>query len=417
MATCPFARRLYIGLSYIPHIGYSVFAVVQLDPDGALALPRTEGDEVALSLPEPSDTWYRNAPPPPIPPAATRPHVDNLQDFAFEDEDMELQAALQASLMGSGAYEYAQGQASAGQSSTEGHFSVPITTRSAPAASTSSRGRHYQVPITTAPEPASDEDILDDFDMPYGRARHGYDVLRPRNEADDEDDPPVVPDPVAASRARAQALMEHARREQEAALRDTYEEEQARVRAGLPSRRNARQEQEEAELQRAIEESRALHEAQQARAGVARGGADDDEMDTDDEMYATPLEEEAPASVTAGLRGEPQEAPAAAAAGFRDEHRVYDDEDAEFQAALRASLETVPAGFRVPSPPPRPQPPPAAVAPPPPRAPPPQVAAREPEEHEIETESEAESNILDEPPAEQVSMEEMRRRRLARFGG
>ena len=106
------------------------------------------------------------------------------------------------------------------------------------------------------------------------------------------------------------------------------------------------------------------------------------------------------------------------------QHRVYDDEDAELQAALRASLETVPAGFRVPSPPPIPTPPAAAVS---------SSQEREREQRrsreaealvpppiqrqtssDVETESEAESEG---PQAVQPSLEEIRRMRLARFGG
>ena len=121
----------------------------------------------------------------------------------------------------------------------------------------------------------------------------------------------------------------------------------------------------------------------------------------DDEAFATPPSHGTPTSSNPP--------------GFHEEHRVYDDDDEAFQAALRASLEDVPPGFRIPSPPPRPERPPAPAVPEP--APPqPQVDIPQ-EEHEpdTETESETESNILEQP--EEVSMEEMRRRRLARFGG
>ncbi|TFY76350.1 hypothetical protein EWM64_g7663 [Hericium alpestre] len=100
--------------------------------------------------------------------------------------------------------------------------------------------------------------------------------------------------------------------------------------------------------------------------------------------------------------------------------RVYDDDDAELQAALRASLETMPPEFRIPDTPP----PAAPVAPP---VPAPTAAQRPVEPVEVEadqpstpgaetdTETEGEGEAVQEEEA--VSMEEMRRRRLARFGG
>ena len=294
--------------------------------------------------------------------------------------------------MDGGAHDYApatEAQTVQGQSSQYPYQSAPITNPPT-SASTSSQPSRYRVPISTPSDPASEVHTPEDFDLPYRHVSRGYDVLRPRNEIDDEEqDPIAIQDPVAASRARAQALMEQARREQEAALRDSYEEEQARIRAGFPSRRNTRLQQEEEELQRVLEESRAMHEAHMARAGRSDEDADDG--------YATP----------------PERAPLAPA--FQHEHRVYDDDDAELQAALKASLESMPPGFNVPSPPPRSQA--LAEAAPAENVVPPRPAAEEVEqaETETETESEAGTNAPEEP--EQLSMEEIRRRRLARFGG
>ena len=101
-----------------------------------------------------------------------------------------------------------------------------------------------------------------------------------------------------------------------------------------------------------------------------------------------------------------------------DAQRVYDDEDAELQAALRASLETAPEGFRMPDTPPRtarPLPPSTSlsVPAPPPMQRQPSIASTQSEsESSIATESDSEPQ-----PVEQLSMEEIRRRRLARFGG
>lgn len=367
-----------------------------MDPTGPLALPRTEGDELAQSLPEPSQAWRPNTATPST--TEARPPSDSKEpEYDLGDEDIELQAALQASMMGDGGFDYSQfarGQPSQGQSSRSEHYSVPITS---PATRTSppSQGEHYRVPITSASDPGSEVHTPTELGQAYRHVSRGYDALRPRNEIDEGDDdlPPVIQDPVAASRARARALMEQARLEQEAALRDTYAEEQARVRAGIPTRRSTRQEQEEAELQRAIEESRALHEAQASRAGSTSD--EDMDEDTDD----VPPREQAPSPSPAATY---------------HQHRVYDDDDAELQAALKASLESAPEGFRIPSPPSRPQIPPAPVAVQPTSST--QSKASVEDDREAETESEAESNILEEEPAE-LSMEEMRRRRLAKFGG
>ncbi|KAF7793892.1 hypothetical protein EIP86_005014 [Pleurotus ostreatoroseus] len=364
--------------------GYSVFAVAQINPTGPLALPRTEGDELAQTLGEPSEAAYQPyAPVVPQQLAAPTTHTGgHTDDFGFEDEDMELQAALQASLMGGGGDPYLRydpGQPPQSQTTQGEHYNVQITT----GASQAGQSSRYRVPVTAPPDP----------EEAYTQVRRGCEMLQADdNIEDDEGEVPAIQDPIAASRARAQALMEQARREQEAALRDNYEEEQARIRAGYPSRRNTRQEQEEAELQRAIEESRALHEAH-----MSRNSGSPDAMDADEEAYHTPREVSQSSSPAAAYHGT---------------HRVYDDDDAELQAALRASLETVPEGFRIPSPPPRPQQPPAVA---PPQNPPPSLQKSQ-DDHDVETESEAESIIQEDSPAE-VSLDEIRRRRLARFGG
>ena len=146
-------------------------------------------------------------------------------------------------------------------------------------------------------------------------------------------------------------------------------------------------------LRRAIAESEAMAQAQAQSSGSGSGSGS------------------GPGSRDDGGTHTPQAAPS------WQQHRVYDDEDEELQAALRASLETVPAGFRVPSPPPVSAPPaPQPVAAPPQErtpdalAPPP--IERQPSS-EFETESEADSEAME---AEQPSLEEIRRRRLAKFG-
>lgn len=348
-----------IDTSMTIHLGYSVFAVVQKDPEGPLALPRTEADEFATAIPEGAASSRTRGVH-----SSSRPTIEG-----FEDEDMELQAALQASLMGGASWEqhdapYPAPVAAAARDPIFGSGTQTPVDRAQAGAQTS-----YAMPGTLD----EDED-LDDVDIeelappPVNRfAQLGADSA----------------DPLAASRARSQAYMEHVRRQQEAALRDSYQEEAARMEAGV-GRRNARAEQEEAELMRVIEASRAMHEAM---GSVAASGNDE--------------------------RDESRPNPPASALG-RD--RVYDDEDAELQAALKASLEALPEGFQVPSTPPPARPPslPATSAAPSTNNHP-QLQQREADEEEdIETESEADVAAAEpEPP---LSMEEIRKKRLARFG-
>lgn len=335
--------------------GYSIFVVLQRDPAAPLALPRTEADEIAMAIPESSGT--RAAP-------AAHTGIEGL-----EDEDMELQAALQASLMG-GAAAYGLPQHG---------YPAPVSASSTDPIFGSRSGAHTPV------------------------QRHGYGVLAPPHGYEDEDeelDDPVIPDfvpgvpgsaahdgdPLAASRARSEAYMARVLREQEAALRDSYAEEAARIEAGGAPRRNARAEQEEAELLRAIEESRAMHEA--------LGDAPPPTAEPEPPRPARPLQAD----------------------------RVYDDEDAELQAALRASLETLPEGFRIPSTPPRGAPPPlppASTRPVPSQSQPqPRPQAPQAEDDGFETESEADTEAsASAAPEPQLSMDEIRRRRLAKFGG
>ena len=203
-------------------------------------------------------------------------------------------------------------------------------------------------------------------------------------------------DPVRASLERNRVIMERIRQQQEAALREQYEDEIDQFEDRYSRRRQEVDDEEEDEdelLRRAMEES--LAERRLRR--------DDDvemaELDDEDEDYDTP-----PTRIN-----------------VHSMDRVYDDDDAQLQAALKASLETVPPGFTLP---PSPQPPPPQrlvnVAPSAETS-----ISQTVEESEVETETETET----EPDAEgisgettqtagkEVSIEEMRRRRLARFGG
>lgn len=276
----------------------------------------------------------------------------------LEDEDVELQRALQASLGGGDYGDYIPQR-----------FGSAARGRQQPPSRTSSR-----IPIQREYE------VIDSDDE---------DIVIPPAHADPEPEPEPV-DPVAASMARQRAIMEHMQRAQQYALQEQYQDEIARMNAAarLRQARGGDDEDEAEMLRRAIAESEAMAQAQ----GSSHAPQDEDE---DEEEDAT-----AP----------PPRAPPA-----WHQHRVYDDEDQELQAALRASMETVPPGFRVPSPQPViPQRPSQESTPPAQTSPPPPPLLQRQASSDIETESEGDAT---EAEPEQLSMEEIRRRRLARFGG
>ncbi|PCH43396.1 Josephin-domain-containing protein [Wolfiporia cocos MD-104 SS10] len=347
--------KTYLGmvLQQAETEGYSVFAVVQEDSAAPLALPRAAADHIAATIPEP--TSYSGARPSSARAASAQAVPRASAPAGFEDEDMELQAALQASLMSQGL----------GFPTTP----APVVPR-APASSSREpfSGRQGQLANSAVIPP---HHFTEDFDE---------DADISGNDA--------APDPVAASLARNRAFLEQMRREQEAALRESYEEEVARFGpAALRRGRGAHgDDSDDGELRRAIAESEAI-----ARRAGLRGP--DDELDD-----------------------EPPVVPPLPAAAVHDALRVYDDEDAELQAALRASLESMPEGFVIPPPP---SPPPASRSLPPASVPaPPPIQQRRSFQSESDDTTETETESEAEPPqAEQLSMEEIRRRRLARFGG
>jgi ataxin-3 len=98
--------------------------------------------------------------------------------------------------------------------------------------------------------------------------------------------------------------------------------------------------------------------------------------------------------------------------------RVIDDEDAELQAALKASLEELPEGFVPPTTPPRQ---PVHVSQPPilSREQPSRLVPAVPSDDEAEDvqESSGKGKAREESPEiEKLDVDEMRRRRLAKFG-
>ncbi|CAK5281571.1 unnamed protein product [Mycena citricolor] len=242
---------LYLGalLQQAERDGYSIFVVTSTDPN--TGLPRTEADDIAFTLGESSSSG--------------RPGPSGR---SAEDEDLELQAALQASM-------------------------------------------------------------ADEAGVPDDRSA----------------------DPVAASVARNKMLLDRMKAEQEYARGQMLQDEVA----GMSRRDDTEDETEEQMIRRAIEESERYAEMAQGDDGNA----------------------------------------VAPSASHFGEDGYYDDDDAELQAALRASLEATPEGWSLPEH--------LQDQPEVPTAP-----ALSHVELPVETE--------DAPAQEEVSVEEMRRRRLARFG-
>lgn len=316
-------------------------------------LPRSDADDVALS-PLPSSFGAQPSS------SARSPHSPAL----FEDEDFHLQAALHASLDG-----------------TSVGFPMPRP-HAGPVAS-SSRARSpgavtgYPNPSLRSPPSPIPPPIPPPSTRPTDRP---------------------MENPVAASMARNQAMLERMRQEQEVALREHFPRPGSHV------------VDEEEQLKIAL----AVSEAMAREQGGDRTGSGD----------------------AAGTRERSENIQSRE--GRAHGGRVYDDEDADFQAALQASLETAPPGAHTPN---TTTPPPLTSAGPPPPAyssidtsahTEPLAGADDGEDDDDyksysdddqaddqeDTATEVTSSDAGPPPtAQDVSVEEMRRRRLARFGG
>ncbi|GLB37430.1 putative josephin [Lyophyllum shimeji] len=365
--------KLYLGmvLQQAEAEGYSVFAVTQADLLAPLALPRTDADVIASTLPEPTSatrTDFQSSHKPPSLPVSSMPDGSKAIG-GLDDEDYELQAALQASLMGSG------------YDPDHGNRSPPRLTRSfAPLPPDDSES-----PIHSTPRPDTGTHTPTNFEPSL------LQPLVPRVEGGEQ------LDPVAASTERNRRMLERMRAEQEYAQRELWEEGMSGPDAASLEARRAewmRAEEEEAEqLRRAIAESEALARAE--------GHAPRDEQDGSRD--------------TAERRGPSAQGPPV---GHALNDRVYDDDDAALQAALRASLEQVPHGWELPGLPPQrapirhPSPPP-----PPPHAPARSECDKDAEDADSVLSDEAGEHPSSDAAPETVSVDELRRRRLARFGG
>jgi len=199
-----------------------------------------------------------------------------------EDEDYELQAALQASL-----------------TSREGYGSSYYDDMIGSSADSSSQ---------TYPNVASRSALGDANSRPF-RQYHGDDS--------------VDPDPVAASTERNRVLLRRMREQQELAQRELW--------SVNPEQQDERR---QARLRREEEE-----EAEQLRKAIAE--SEDMARQWDERQKSSSQPTQIP-SFQSASRNDDTSMPAAE--NSLSAYQNYDDEDAELQAALRASLENVPSG-------------------------------------------------------------------------
>ncbi|KAF9531669.1 Josephin-domain-containing protein [Crepidotus variabilis] len=334
--------RTYLGmvLQQSEAEGYSVFVVTQSDPNAPLALPRTQADMIASSLPEPRSSARAGISTTRVPQKYSSTDATGSQKPVdhFENEDYELQAALQASLMQAGS-----GPTSASSSSSSlSAIPPPILAGEGPNISPT-RTTTADPPVPYVPPPL----------IPSSRGG-----LNLPGHAD--------LDPVTASMERNRVLLQRMREQQEFAAREMWQDAELtpEEQTAFEERRAQRQREEDDEaeqLKKAIEESEAL---------------------------SRQMEQEQPSVPSTAL-------PKASASGS---NRIYDDEDEELQAALRASLEEHQGQ--------------SSDVTSPTQAPPGQ---------DMETDDDysimSESTTLEPPaPAAAPSIDEVRKARLARFG-
>lgn len=289
---------------------------------------------------------------------------------SFEDEDYELQAALQASLMhGDDTMDLDDAPVPPPIAS---RFTVPLPPSGMQSPEFPALGSGLQTPQR------ADSGSLEHEEL----------------------------DPVAASMARNQQLLQHMQRQQAYAAQDVWSEEELNPEEAeaLRQRREERRRQEEEEeeqLRLAIEESErmARERDQQSSSSDPEGTKGDTESDEEIDEAAGNQPHSAPAFIPS--------------AAYYSNDRVYDDDDAELQAALKASLEGVAPGFQHPALPEPVKPTHTSSL----QTTPPMPSAAALDKDETSSIASTESEAPVPEPTEELSIEEIRRRRLARFGG
>ena len=261
-------------------------------------------------------------------------HSDDDGDLHAAMEDRELQAALQASLMsGPGPVSANQPFFDAFQphsnSGLESPLPLPVPPPLLPNSRTSAHRTSATANTRRSTRQSGNRRSGSESNSGSGsrtQSRLGSSLASPTfaqpNSIPMVTDPEIDQDldPVAASVARNRLIMERMRREQEMAFRDTFED----VDMEDIARRSRETQEEEDMLKRAIEESEKLaKEVEESQRQKNQG----------QQSHAG---------------GPSLTSPTQASSSLMEGHRVYDDEDAELQAALRASLQDAPPGYQPP---------------------------------------------------------------------
>ena len=402
--------------------GYSVFAVTQIDPLGQLALARTKADDLAAGIPELTSASTRIST---SRTAVAGPSTSSKPDWnpeGLEDEDMELQAALLASVMGetpdpipqppsrppltetsSDKWEIRNARPAFSHPSSR-LGSTPITDESLEISARRARedlARFQEEQRQALAEGMESDDVISRIlgrQSQVATTSSAPQRRAPRPRQEDEEEAEMMRRAIEASKKEAQERGNASDEEHDVSfedddmeLDDDDEEEQAQLARLMKQRREAKREQEELDRIR-----QAAQSAPNWLGGVLGEDDDDNIPDAFDPF-------------SSGILG--------GNAAHLD-NRIYDDEDAELQAALKASLEGAPADISIP-PPPKP----AARAPTvdtsmaegsaaPAK---PQVASKEEDDSGEESEEEEEEEPA--PTPVKLTAEEMRKARLARFGG
>ena len=435
--------------------------VQQADRSRPLALARTEADDAAGAIPE--DTGFATRPTlstartigKAVAPGPSKSAFD-LAGAGLEDEDFELQAALQASLLQPPLQENASSSANhssvqTNPARTSNDWNFPSTssvfgTRTATTAAPSSAhlesldssarrareelARFKQEQEELLRETYEDEIGLGDRELALGSAS----VARRRAAQPDEEEEEMLRRAIEASR------QDTALPPDPPAIRPTVAEEEEDDTFDEDTYMEIDDEEDEqAYLEKFLKEKR---EHQEMLASAARTSASSyaraaGSLATGIVPRILPHRVQ-PIYEGLGLTGissripdaPPVIPPLVGITGSNASHladaRYYDDEDEMLQAALKASLEDYPDNFVVPEPSPKPitpeargatstsTPAPSASGRPPITSPEPKTTAKPKEESEDDEEEESES---EEEAPKPLTAEQLRAARLARFGG
>jgi ataxin-3 len=373
-----------------------------MDPLAPLALARTKADEIAATIPEITSGSNRISTSRTLKSSSGKPSQNTAGEWAsvgLEDEDMALQAALYASVLG-------QPESTPASASIVPELARPGTSRrdseewdirGASSVFGGSSSRSRAPPASTALA-RFDEEQMGGLDEPIVGEESDHMIASIlSNERGFEDLSPVIPP--SRTRPRRQ--------------RQEDEEEEEMVRRAIEASQREEREDE-------VDDVDMIHFDEEEHHGFLDDEDEERELQrllAQRQRDRQPLLPELP--IIPALDPNPTfDRFGAPALGANAAHlsRTYDDEDTELQAALKASLEAAPVDFSVPPPP---KPATRAVSNDIDTAAAVSTSAstsKRVEDEEEDEEEEEETEEEPEPP-KQPTAEEMRKARLARFGG